>query len=118
MKRKQKRIHDNEKYCAECGAVIKQRAVICVKCGCKVSSVEITSEGKSKNVAIILAIFFSIFTWIYTWKRDWLKFLIALFFALIFFWTFPVVQMILWLWAWILAAMRSKEWYANYWMEE
>lgn len=43
-----------EKFCTDCGMLIKQRAEICPHCGCRQSNN--FSEGKNRVVAIILAL--------------------------------------------------------------
>ena len=58
----------DEKYCSECGAIIKQKAEICPKCG--VRQIELPSRvnlgiapisSKNKIVAALLALFFGWF---------------------------------------------------------
>lgn len=54
----------DEKFCSECGSVIKAKAELCPKCGCRqtlhYSSVNISasaSNGKSRITAAVLAFF-------------------------------------------------------------
>jgi len=52
----------DEKYCSDCGEVIKTKAEICPKCGVRQSSPpsafgSIANNGKSKIVAALLALF-------------------------------------------------------------
>ncbi|MDE2434367.1 MAG: TM2 domain-containing protein [Burkholderiales bacterium] len=46
----------DEKFCTECGAVIKLKAEICPKCGCRQGAVT-SSDKKNKTVAAVLALF-------------------------------------------------------------
>lgn len=51
----------DEKFCSECGAVIKAKAEICPKCGCRqlppALPVKSSGEPKSKTTAALLALF-------------------------------------------------------------
>ncbi|ABL00593.1 NINE protein [Pelobacter propionicus] len=52
----------DEKYCSECGAIIKARAEICPKCGVRQASPfgslgAVAPNGKSKLAAILFALF-------------------------------------------------------------
>lgn len=56
----------DEKYCFECGAVIKAKAEICPKCGVRQSAPPnktpaIASNGKSKLAAALFALFLGSF---------------------------------------------------------
>ncbi|MDR1460616.1 MAG: TM2 domain-containing protein [Campylobacteraceae bacterium] len=44
----------DEKFCGECGSVVKAKAEICPKCGVRQ---RFASEGKSKTTAILFALF-------------------------------------------------------------
>lgn len=51
----------DEKFCSECAAAIKAKAVVCPKCGCPQgpapsTSSTATGHGRSKNTAGILAL--------------------------------------------------------------
>lgn len=46
-----------EKYCTECGAIIKAKAEICPKCGVRQVLVNMVPNGKSKLVAALFALF-------------------------------------------------------------
>lgn len=47
----------DEKFCSECGAVIKAKAEICPKCGCRQHGAASTQEKRSKTTAALLALF-------------------------------------------------------------
>ena len=52
----------DEKFCSECGAVIKAKAEICPKCGVRQLPppgiyISTTPDGKSKLIAALLALF-------------------------------------------------------------
>ncbi|MDN6179680.1 MAG: TM2 domain-containing protein [Halomonas subglaciescola] len=48
----------DEKYCGDCGAVIKQRAEICPSCGVRqAGSSHAAANGKSRIAAALLAFF-------------------------------------------------------------
>lgn len=54
----------DEKFCADCGAIIKQRAEICPKCGVRQMAAPglsvigpVTGNGKNKLVAALCALF-------------------------------------------------------------
>ena len=53
----------DEKFCAECGSIIKAKAVICPKCGCGMRASNNNSlgqtapNGKSRIAAVLLAFF-------------------------------------------------------------
>jgi len=56
----------DEKYCSECGAIIKSKAEICPKCGVRQSSPfanlsAVAPNGKSKLAAILFAFFLGSF---------------------------------------------------------
>ena len=46
----------DEKFCSECGEIIRVKAEICPKCGVR-QAPEISSGGKSKLTAALLALF-------------------------------------------------------------
>lgn len=49
----------DEKFCSDCGAVIKAKAEICPKCGCRqmgYSGIPVTSNKKDKTTAGIIAL--------------------------------------------------------------
>jgi TM2 domain-containing membrane protein YozV/ribosomal protein L40E len=51
------------KYCPECGAKVKEKAVVCVKCGISLKDLKESSEGregerKSSGIAAVLSFFF------------------------------------------------------------
>lgn len=47
---------ENEKYCAECGAVIKKAAEICPKCGVRQTLLAVAASGRSRIAAGLFAI--------------------------------------------------------------
>lgn len=51
----------DEKFCSECGAIIKEKAVLCPKCGCSQmqsqSGFATTPSGRNRIVAVVLAFF-------------------------------------------------------------
>ena len=56
----------DEKYCAECGSIIKAKAEICPKCGVRQASsfanlAAVAPNGKSKLAAALFALFFFFF---------------------------------------------------------
>jgi TM2 domain-containing membrane protein YozV len=56
----------DEKYCSECGAIIKAKAEICPKCGVRQASPfgnlnSIAPNGKSKLAAVLFAFFLGSF---------------------------------------------------------
>lgn len=46
----------DEKFCGECGEIIKARAEICPKCGVR-QSIPPAANGKNRTTAILLAFF-------------------------------------------------------------
>jgi len=50
-------------YCVECGGDIKDKAVVCVKCGCEVKSVGKKKESPSFIIALAWAIPVAIVFW-------------------------------------------------------
>ena len=56
----------DEKFCTECGSIIKARAEICPKCGVRQTSamssgLVMTPSGKSKLAAFLFAFFLGVF---------------------------------------------------------
>jgi len=56
----------DEKYCSECGAIIKAKAEICPKCGVRQAFTfanldKVAPNGKSKLAAILFAVFLGSF---------------------------------------------------------
>jgi len=56
----------NEKYCSECGSIIRAKAEICPKCGVRQTSqfaslASIAPNGKSKLAAVLFAFFLGSF---------------------------------------------------------
>lgn len=52
----------DEKFCSECGEIIKLKAEICPKCGVRQKDVCITvNNGKSRTSYILLGLFFGCF---------------------------------------------------------
>lgn len=56
----------DEKYCSECGAIIKAKAEICPKCGVRQASpfahlAAVAPNGKSKLAAVLFAFFLGSF---------------------------------------------------------
>lgn len=48
----------DEKFCQECAAIIKAKAVICPKCGCPSAvKTSVLGDGRNKTTAGILALF-------------------------------------------------------------
>jgi hypothetical protein len=80
----------DEKYCSECGKIIKRSAVFCEHCGTRLKEEEkvypepakpeigFQALVKSKVVAITLAAIFGFWSWLYTYKRDAKKFWVYL----------------------------------------
>ena len=95
----------DEKYCSECGAIIKAKAQICLKCGVAQEETAIT-KPKSRTTAILLAVFLSFWTWLYTYKQDSWKFWVALGVNLLLWWTL-VIPIGIWIWA-IVDQCRKK----------
>lgn len=51
----------DEKFCSECGAIIKAKAEICPKCGVRVNLNTVAPNGKSKLAAVLFAFFLGSF---------------------------------------------------------
>jgi TM2 domain-containing membrane protein YozV len=47
----------DEKFCSECGSIIKLKAEICPKCGVRQRPAPYIQEGKSRTVAALFAFF-------------------------------------------------------------
>lgn len=95
----------DEKYCSDCGAIMKTKAQICVKCG--VAQQEITCDKpKNKTTAVLLAVFFGAFSFLYTWKQDSTKFWVCLALNLILWWTI-VVPIGVWIYAMVVQGSRD-----------
>lgn len=79
----------DEKYCSECGSIIKAKAEICPKCGVRqgiiLSSLRVVApNGKSRLAAILLAVFLGSFGF----HKFYLKRIGIGFLYLLFCWTF------------------------------
>jgi len=65
----------DEKFCSDCGSIIKLKAEICPKCGIRQhvpgdnNSVSKIVIPKSKTAAIFLSILFNYVTWLYTYRN-------------------------------------------------
>ena len=77
----------DEKFCSECAAIIKAKAVICPKCGCPQTAgftPQVVAQQKNKNTAGLVAMVLG--------GLGVHKFYLGLpkqgFFYMIFFWTF------------------------------
>ena len=70
----------DEKFCSECGAVIKAKAEICPKCGVR----QLTPNSRNKVAAALLAFFLGGFGV----HRFYLGRSVSGFVYLLFFWTF------------------------------
>ena len=69
----------DEKFCSDCGAVIKQKAEICPSCGCR----QLPASGRNRVAAALLAFFIG---WLGI-HRFYLGRTVSGFLYLIFFWT-------------------------------
>ncbi|MBI1747248.1 MAG: hypothetical protein HYR55_11745 [Acidobacteria bacterium] len=108
----------DEIFCPSCGAIIKQAAILCVKCGVPPSSSG-AIRPKRKTTALLLALFLGICTWLYTYRRDawkfWVAFLMGGFLTgaadvgLSFLFGFGC-----WIWAAIDVLVRPGEFYTHY----
>jgi len=98
------------KYCVECGKKIKDKAVICVSCGCRIKGERV----KSRGVAVFLAIILSYWSWLYTYKKDSWKFWVGLVLSFLGMFLGFIPALFVWFWAIIDTIVKDKDFYENY----
>jgi hypothetical protein len=131
------------KFCTACANPLIATAVICPKCGSPVNAVPPIVGGKSKTTAVLLAVFFGTWAWLYTYRLNASKFWVTtivlfgvpfLVFILNFItyssgnyrgvqgWMVALPGLIwfpslfaFWLWSIIDNAVKTDNWYRNYW---
>jgi uncharacterized OB-fold protein len=74
----------DEKFCSECGSVIKAKAEICPKCGVRQLPPPVVAQGRNRIVAALLAFFIGGFGI----HRFYLGRTVSGVLYLLFFWTF------------------------------
>jgi hypothetical protein len=97
-------------FCAHCGAIIKQEAAFCPKCGGRAWAATPGARSKNKTVAVLLAVFLGFWTWCYTYKKDAWKFWLNLGLSVV---TLGIWSIVAWFWAVIESATRPREFFAN-----
>jgi hypothetical protein len=132
------------KFCTACANPLIATAVICPKCGSPVNGIIPSAVGgKSKTTAVLLAVFLGTWSWLYTYRENASKFWITaiVLFGIPFLvvvltavtyssggyrgvqgWMAAVTGLFwylslfgFWLWSIIDNAVKSDNWYRNYW---
>ncbi len=127
-------------FCTDCGTALPEGAGFCASCGTSTtaapaaaqvaapaapqasyaappsSAAQLPVEPKSKSTAVWLNVLFGFFGYLYTYKTDKVRFWIFL--AILAFnlavGILPFVWWVIWLAPTIVAATRSRAWYANF----